>query len=127
MYHGRLGRPGAHTVAVGRGKGKADGGESVTSRLKAEKVRWVQLFYTDVFGGFNMVSVPREALEPERQASARHDLRDPAGELGPVDARRRPVLVAVQDDLVTFGSRVLEPAPRGDVPAIDTVVARHHQ
>jgi len=40
-------------------------GEAVVERLAAEKVRWVQLFYTDVFGGYNQVDIPREALEPE--------------------------------------------------------------
>jgi len=28
-------------------------GESVVERLETDKVRWVQLFYTDVFGGLN--------------------------------------------------------------------------
>jgi glutamine synthetase len=40
-------------------------GEAVVERLAAEKVRWVQLFYTDVFGGYNQVSVPRESLDAE--------------------------------------------------------------
>ena len=42
----------------------ADGG-AIVERLAAEKVRWVQLFYTDVFGGYNQVSVPRETLDAE--------------------------------------------------------------
>ncbi len=40
-------------------------GEATVERLRSENVRWIQLFYTDVFGGFNQVDVPREALEPE--------------------------------------------------------------
>ncbi len=39
--------------------------EKLVERLEAEKVRWVQLFYTDVFGGLNQVDIPRHALEPE--------------------------------------------------------------
>ncbi len=42
-----------------------ESGEKVVERLEAEKVRWVQLFYTDVFGGFNQVDIPRHSLEPE--------------------------------------------------------------
>ncbi len=38
---------------------------AVLERLKAEKVRWVELFYTDVFGGFNQVDVPFETLEAD--------------------------------------------------------------
>lgn len=51
-------------MAAAKSKGGADG-EAVVARLKQAKVRWVQLFYTDVFGGLNQVDVPRTALEPE--------------------------------------------------------------
>ncbi len=44
---------------------KVEDGEAVVERLRTENVRWVQLFYTDVFGGFNQVDVPREAIEAE--------------------------------------------------------------
>jgi len=40
-------------------------GARVLEQLKAEKVRWVQLFYTDVFGGFNQVDVPLHTLDEE--------------------------------------------------------------
>jgi glutamine synthetase len=43
-------------------------GSSATAtleKLKADKVRWVQLFYTDVFGGFNQVDVPAATLDEE--------------------------------------------------------------
>ncbi len=50
---------------AGRPGAKAESGEAVVDRLAAENVRWVQLFYTDVFGGFNQVSIPREGLDPE--------------------------------------------------------------
>ncbi|MGD0249355.1 MAG: type I glutamate--ammonia ligase [Thermoplasmata archaeon] len=43
----------------------AVGGAAALEKLKADKVRWVQLFYTDVFGGYHMVSVPRSGLEAE--------------------------------------------------------------
>jgi glutamine synthetase len=34
----------------------------VLAELKAQNVRWVQLFYTDVFGGYNQVDVPLHTL-----------------------------------------------------------------
>ena len=34
-------------------------------QLRTEGVRWVQLFYTDIFGGFNQVAVPLYTLEPD--------------------------------------------------------------
>jgi glutamine synthetase len=40
-------------------------GEAALARLTADKVRWVQLFYTDVFGGYNQVDVPAETLDLE--------------------------------------------------------------
>jgi glutamine synthetase len=43
----------------------AEQGAAILEKLKADKVRWVQLFYTDVFGGYNMISVPLYALEAE--------------------------------------------------------------
>jgi glutamine synthetase len=47
-----------------RGKGSNDG-EAVVAQLAADKVRWVQLFYTDVLGGLNQLDIPRGALEAE--------------------------------------------------------------
>ena len=38
-------------------------------QLKNEGVRWVQLFYTDVFGGFNQLAIPFHALEAEEFTS----------------------------------------------------------
>src|SRR5271170_687487 len=40
-------------------------GAAILERLKSEKVRWVQLFYTDVFGGFNQVDVPLATLSED--------------------------------------------------------------
>ncbi len=48
-----------------KGRGAPASGEATIEQLKSEKVRWVQLFYTDVYGGFNQVDVPLGALEPE--------------------------------------------------------------
>jgi glutamine synthetase len=42
----------------------SDGGK-ILEQLRAEKVRWVQLFYTDVFGGFNQVDVPLHTLDED--------------------------------------------------------------
>jgi glutamine synthetase len=36
---------------------------AVLEKLKADKVRWVQLFYTDVLGGYNQVDVPTATLD----------------------------------------------------------------
>jgi glutamine synthetase len=47
------------------GGAKGTDGAAVVRHLEAEKVRWVQLFYTDVFGGLNQVDIPRASLEPE--------------------------------------------------------------
>lgn len=45
-------------------KGSWDGA-TILDRLAGEKVRWVELFYTDVFGGFNQVDVPLHTLDAE--------------------------------------------------------------
>ncbi|HTS33664.1 MAG TPA: type I glutamate--ammonia ligase [Thermoplasmata archaeon] len=48
---------------------KGTDGEATIAKLKTQKVRWVQLFYTDVFGGFNQVDIPCDTLEAEMFAS----------------------------------------------------------
>ncbi len=40
-------------------------GAAILERLTSAKVRWVQLFYTDVCGGYNLVSIPLGGLEAE--------------------------------------------------------------
>ncbi len=40
-------------------------GAAILERLKGEKVRWVQLFYTDVFGGYNQLDIPLGNLDAE--------------------------------------------------------------
>ena len=42
-----------------------DGESVVASAWRPTSVRWVQLFYTDVFGGLNQLDIPRHALEAE--------------------------------------------------------------
>ena len=39
--------------------------QAVLEKLRAEHVRWVELFYTDILGGTYHVHVPLETLEPE--------------------------------------------------------------
>jgi glutamine synthetase len=48
---------------------KADDVGATIAKLKSDKVRWVQLFYTDVFGGFNQVDVPAETIDAEAFSS----------------------------------------------------------
>lgn len=39
--------------------------DAILETLERDKIRWVQLFYTDLLGGFNVVSIPRTGLEKE--------------------------------------------------------------
>ena len=52
-------------MAPQRSKPGASGANAVLAKLKADKVRWVQLFYTDVLGGYNLVSVPTATLDED--------------------------------------------------------------
>ncbi len=40
-------------------------GAAILEQLQREKIRWVQLFYTDVFGGTNQVDVPLHTLDAD--------------------------------------------------------------
>ena len=40
-------------------------GEAALSEIRAKKLRWVELFYTDLLGGYNHVHVPSETLDAE--------------------------------------------------------------
>src|SRR5580658_243280 len=51
-------------VTTKKASGARDG-VSILAKLKAEGVRWVQLFYTDVFGGYNQVDVPLATLDAD--------------------------------------------------------------
>ena len=58
---------GAATTTGSSGQGGATGikasAEKALAELKARKVRWVELYYTDLFGGFNHLHVPLETLD----------------------------------------------------------------
>jgi len=60
-----LGAGGGGRVPTKRATKPADGASAILDQLKAEHVRWVQLFYTDVLGGYNFVSIPLSGLEAE--------------------------------------------------------------
>jgi glutamine synthetase len=47
----------------------ANDGATILARLQADQVRWVQLFYTDVFGGYNQVDVPLHTLDADSFSS----------------------------------------------------------
>jgi len=56
-------------VAPQRSKSGGSQARAALEKLKADKIRWVQLFYTDVLGGFNQVSIPSHTLDEESFAS----------------------------------------------------------
>ncbi|HEV2317841.1 MAG TPA: type I glutamate--ammonia ligase [Thermoplasmata archaeon] len=44
---------------------RASRGEAILEEIRAQRLRWVELFYTDLLGGFNHVHMPVDALGPE--------------------------------------------------------------
>ena len=64
-YEGLLGAGGGTGVPSKKPVKSADEVSAVLDQLRSEKVRWVQLFYTDVFGGYNFVTIPFSGLEAE--------------------------------------------------------------
>ncbi|HEV2231277.1 MAG TPA: glutamine synthetase beta-grasp domain-containing protein, partial [Thermoplasmata archaeon] len=40
-------------------------GEAVLEEIREQKLRWVELFYTDLLGGYNHVHVPSNTLDPD--------------------------------------------------------------
>ncbi|MGD0718432.1 MAG: type I glutamate--ammonia ligase [Thermoplasmata archaeon] len=52
-------------MSPNQGTGAAPDGTQILRELKEAKVRWIELCYTDVFGGFNQVDVPLDTLDPE--------------------------------------------------------------
>jgi len=52
-------------VAPQRSKPAKSSPTAILEKLNADKVRWVQLFYTDVLGGYNVVSVPTATLDED--------------------------------------------------------------
>jgi glutamine synthetase len=54
-------QPRVHATADERGTA----GESVLAEIRERKLRWVELFYTDLLGGYNHVHVPAHTLDRE--------------------------------------------------------------
>jgi glutamine synthetase len=40
-------------------------GTEVLEQVRTQKLRWTELFYTDLLGGFNHIHIPSDTLEPE--------------------------------------------------------------
>ncbi len=40
-------------------------GTQVLEQIRAQKIRWIEMFYTDLLGGFNHIHLPSETIEPE--------------------------------------------------------------
>ena len=43
----------------------ASRGEEILAQIRAHKLRWVELFYTDILGSYNHIHLPVDAVEPE--------------------------------------------------------------
>ena len=52
---------GARTTSAER---EASGAE-VLRQIRAQNLRWVELFYTDLFGGYNHIHLPSHTIDPE--------------------------------------------------------------
>jgi glutamine synthetase len=55
------------SAAMSRGsasENEAKGAEAL-ARVRSENLRWVELFYTDLLGGFNHIHIPANTLDPE--------------------------------------------------------------
>ncbi|MCI4348410.1 MAG: hypothetical protein L3J97_07330, partial [Thermoplasmata archaeon] len=58
------------STATGAGEGAGTAttearGAEILAGLRAQKLRWVEIFYTDILGGFNHLHIPVDALEPD--------------------------------------------------------------
>ncbi|HLY76612.1 MAG TPA: glutamine synthetase, partial [Thermoplasmata archaeon] len=58
------------SAAVGSNGGPGAGttearGAEILADLRARKLRWVEIFYTDLMGGYNHLHMPVDALEPD--------------------------------------------------------------
>ncbi len=58
-------------VASGAGESRerAELGAEALARIKEERLRWVELFYTDLLGGFNHIHLPADTIDAEAFAS----------------------------------------------------------
>jgi glutamine synthetase len=59
---GNGGHPGVGTMSA---NDRGSRGDIVLDEIRAQKLRWIELFYTDLFGGYNHVHVPADAVGPE--------------------------------------------------------------
>jgi glutamine synthetase len=57
------GTVGASTTSGG--VDRAETGARLLEEIRTQKIRWIELFYTDLLGGYNHVHVPVDAVEPE--------------------------------------------------------------
>jgi glutamine synthetase len=48
-----------------KGPGRAVSGEQVLQKIRSQKIRWIELYYTDLFGAFNHLHVPADTVGPE--------------------------------------------------------------
>ena len=72
MYPEKVGVRGGNRVAVAS-RGTVSGetedrralGAQAIEQVKEQHLRWVELFYTDLFGGYNHVHIPSHTLEAE--------------------------------------------------------------
>jgi glutamine synthetase len=54
----------ASATRLGAAEAEAKGAE-VLDRIRTQKLRWVELFYTDLLGGYNHVHIPSHTLDAE--------------------------------------------------------------
>jgi glutamine synthetase len=50
---------------TGGGESRADRGEAVLEEVRGQRLRWIELFYTDLLGGYNHIHMPVDAIGPE--------------------------------------------------------------
>ncbi|MCL4307864.1 MAG: type I glutamate--ammonia ligase [Candidatus Thermoplasmatota archaeon] len=60
---------GAASLTPSKGPAERADAQKILDELRTEGIRWVELFYTDVLGGFNQVDVPLHTLDAESFAS----------------------------------------------------------
>ncbi|HUI38367.1 MAG TPA: type I glutamate--ammonia ligase [Thermoplasmata archaeon] len=59
----------ASATGAARPKDRATRAEEVLREIRERKIRWVELFYTDVLGGFNHVHVPSHTVDADAFAT----------------------------------------------------------
>jgi glutamine synthetase len=61
--------------------------EDVMARIESRHLRWVELYYTDVIGGYNHVHIPARALEADAFTDGVPKLDRPSGGSGRSSSR----------------------------------------